>query len=183
MSAPRRHVLGLDLSLTSTGICRPDGATLTVKTWERDGDRRLGVIEDAVLTAARVDDGWVDLAVLEDIPKTSFAAKPLGMVHGVVRNALNKAGIPYAIVTAATLKAYATGGGSGTKVPMAMAAYKRAGLEFANDDECDAWWLRTAGLDRLGQAPFSLPQAQRDRLDKIEWPDLAALLGRPAVTS
>ncbi|MFP3119531.1 Holliday junction endonuclease [Streptomyces albidoflavus] len=174
MTAPQ--VVGLDLSLTASGIAYRDGSTTTVKTRQKDGDRRLLHIAEAVRVAVggpHVGLGPVpDLVVMEDIPQNSFAAKPISMVHGVVRAVLIEAGVPYALVTAATLKAYATGKGSGDKVPMAMAAYKRAGREFADDNQCDAWWLRTAGLDRLGAPPVDLPAAQRARLDKVKWPDL-----------
>ncbi|MGW4731760.1 Holliday junction endonuclease [Streptomyces shenzhenensis] len=172
---PKFTVVGLDLSLTASGIAYRDGSTSTVKTKQKDGDLRLGQIEEAVLIA--VGDGEdlgtaVDLVVMEDIPQNSHAAKPIAMVHGVVRNLLNKLGIPYALVTPATLKTYATGKGSGDKVPMAIAAYKRAGREFEDDNQCDAWWLRHAGLDWLGCPEFSVPAAQREALKKAEWPEV-----------
>lgn len=171
-------VVAFDLSLTGTGIAYRDGSTATVKTKAKDGDRRLLQIAEA----ARLGVGGEhlglgpapDLVVLEDIPQNSFAAKPISMVHGVVRAVLIEAGAPYALVTAATLKAYATGKGSGDKVPMAMAAYKRAGREFPDDNQCDAWWLWCAGLDQLGAPPVDLPKVQRDRLAKVKWPEVAA---------
>lgn len=167
--APGLRVLGLDLSLTATGVCLTDGATLTVKTRQKDGDRRLVHIADAL--ASMIGDGsTVDLAVIEDLPKHAMAAGITGMVHGVVRAVLLRAGIPYALVVPATLKAYATGKGSGDKTPMVMAAYKRAGREFGDDNQCDAWWLRAAGLDHYGQPEFDLPKAQRERLAKVAWP-------------
>lgn len=169
---PALRVLGLDLSLTATGVCLTDGITLTIKTRQKDGDRRLVHIADAL--ASMIGDGsTVDVAVIEDLPKHAMAAGITGMVHGVVRAVLLRAGIPYALVVPATLKAFATGKGAGDKTPMVMAAYKRAGREFGDDNQCDAWWLRAAALDHYGQPEFSLPAAQRDRLAKVVWPDLA----------
>lgn len=178
MSVPR--VLGLDLSLTATGVCLTDGLTLTIKTNAAFGDRRLVHIADA-LTSMLGDTptGSLDLAVIEDLPKHAMAAGITGMVHGVARAALIRAGIPYALVVPATLKAYATGRGAGDKSAMILAAYKRAGVEFANDNEADAWWLRAAGLDRLGHPLFPLPAVQRARLDKAKWP---AELAAPSTT-
>jgi Holliday junction resolvasome RuvABC endonuclease subunit len=173
-AGPGLRVLGLDLSLTATGICLADGIALTIKTRQKDGDRRLVVIADAL--ASMIGDGSsVDLAVIEDLPRHAMAAGITGMVHGVARAVLLRAGIPYALVVPATLKAFATGKGSGDKTPMAMAAYKRAGREFADDNQCDAAWLRWAGLDWYGQPEFDLPKAQRERLAKVVWPDLAAV--------
>lgn len=167
---PALRVLGLDLSLTATGVCLTDGHTLTIKTRQKDGDRRLVHIADA-LTSMIGDGSSVDLAVVEDLPKHAMAAGITGMVHGVARAVLLRAGIPYALVVPATLKAFATGKGAGDKTPMVMAAYKRAGVEFGDDNQCDAWWLRAAGLDWYGQPGFDLPKAQRERLAKVAWPD------------
>lgn len=172
-AAPR--VLGLDLSLTATGVCLTDGLTLTIKTQQKHGDRRLVHITDA-LTSIIGDGSTVDLAVIEDLPKHAMAAGITGMVHGVARSVLLRAGIPYALVAPATLKAFATGKGAGDKTPMVMAAYKRAGVEFPDDNQCDAWWLRAAGLDWYGRPEFDLPQAQRARLDKVAWPDMPGVV-------
>ncbi|MEU1180572.1 Holliday junction endonuclease [Streptomyces sp. NPDC005820] len=169
-------VVGLDLSLTGSGIAYRDGSTSTVKTKQKDGDHRLTQIEEAVQIAVGGEHlglgTAVDLVVMEDIPQNSHAAKPIAMVHGVVRNLLNKQGVPYALVVAASLKYYATGKGSGDKVPMALAAYKRAGREFEDDNQCDAAWLRWAGLDWLGCPEFSMPAAQREALKKAQWPEV-----------
>lgn len=161
------RVLGLDLSLTATGIALTDGSTLTLKTRDKDGDKRLVHIEDAITEIAALG---ADLAVIEDLPRHAMSAGITGMVHGTVRTKLLRAGIPYALVVPATLKAYATGSGSADKAAMALAAYKRAGREFPNDNECDAWWLRLSGLDWLGQPETEMPRAQRARLSKAKWP-------------
>jgi Holliday junction resolvasome RuvABC endonuclease subunit len=175
-AGPRPLVIGLDLSLTGTGIAYRDGSASTVKTRPADGDRRLLAIAEAVrIAVGGADTGLgpaVDLAVLEDLPKHAMAAGITGMVHGVVRAVLLEASVPYALIAPATLKAFATGKGSGDKTPMAMAAYKRAGREFGDDNQCDAWWLRAAGLDWLGAPEFALPQTQRDRLAKAKWPEV-----------
>lgn len=164
-------VLGLDLSLTATGIAYVDGGTATVKTRTVDGDRRLKYIVDAVGEATAQG---VEFVVIEDLPKHAHSAGITGMVHGAVRLALIEEAVPYVLVPAATLKAYATGKGNADKTAMALAAFKRGHIEFADDNQCDAWWLRAAGLDRLGTPLFPLPEAQRVRLDKVRWPDVVA---------
>ncbi|MBA0053491.1 Holliday junction endonuclease [Streptomyces sp. AJS327] len=175
-AGPPLAVVAFDLSVAATGICYRDGSTATVKTRTADGDRRLLQIAEAARLAVgghHIGLGHPPvLAVLEDIPRNSHAAKAIAMVHGVVRSVLIEAGVPYALITAATLKAYATGKGSGDKTAMVMAAYKRAGLEFSDDNCCDAWWLWCAGRDHLGIPPIELPKAQRDRLAKVCWPEV-----------
>ncbi len=169
--APALRILGLDLSITATGVCLPDGSAHTIGTQQKTGDGRLKVIELAIIQATHD----VDFAVIEDLPTHAKSAGVTGMVHGVARLVLLRFGIPYAVVTPATLKAFATGKGNADKTAMAMAAYKRAGREFADDNQCDAFWLRAAALDHYGQPEFELPKVQRERLAKVVWPDLAAV--------
>ncbi|MFJ1581595.1 Holliday junction endonuclease [Streptomyces sp. NPDC088182] len=173
-------VLGLDLSITATGIAYRDGSTGTTGGPSEHGDGRLLTIEQAVTIALGGDDIGLgplpDLVVLEDLPTHARAAGITGMVHGVVRTLLLRRGVPYVALTPATLKAYATGKGTADKTAMAMAAYKRGGREFADDNQCDAAWLRWAGLDRLGTPEITVPAAQRDRLNKANWPSLKGAL-------
>jgi hypothetical protein len=172
------RILGLDLSITAPGLCLPDGTTRTVKTNPKHGDRRLQHIVNEVGLALGegpddIGDG-VDLVVMEEAPPglKGDAIKAIHMVHGAVRLRLIDFGTPYVVVNPTTLKAYATGSTSADKTAMAMAAYKRASREFTDDNQCDAWWLRAAGLDWYGQPEFDLPKAQRERLAKVTWPDL-----------
>lgn len=164
------RVLGLDLSITATGYALPDGTTGTFKSpWK--GDQRLVAIRSALTNHLPV----TDLAVIEDLPTHAKSAGITGMVHGAVRATLIEAGVPYVLITPATLKAYATGKGNADKTAMAIAALKRAGREFGDDNQCDAFWLRAAGLDWYGQPEFELPKAQRDRLAKVTWPNREAV--------
>jgi hypothetical protein len=91
-----------------------------------------------------------------------------GMVQGVVREMLIEEGIRYGDVGPSALKKYATGKGNASKTEMALAALKRGGIEFSNDNECDAWWLWVMARDFKGEPVFPLPQAQRAELQKIE---------------
>jgi hypothetical protein len=165
------NILGLDLSITATGVCWPDGTTDTITGDSTDGDRRLVHIVNRLYYAHT--GLQFDLAVLEDLPASGRMAGITGMVQGAVRLMLLRLGIPYALVAAATLKAYATGTGNADKHAMRMAAFKRGGLEFKDDNQCDAWWLRNAGLDWLGHPEITMPAAQRARLDKAKWPAMA----------
>ncbi|MFJ8855275.1 hypothetical protein [Streptomyces sp. NPDC102437] len=174
------RVIGLDLSLTSTGVALPDGSTYRIKTRQKDGDKRLLVIRNSLRAA--LAEHRAHLAVVEDLPVHAMAAGRTGHVHGVVKAELLDAGVPYALVVPATLKSYACDHGNADKARMAAAAYLAAGVEFVDDrggDQCDAWWLRAAGHDALGQPLFGMPQAQRDRLQKVDWP--TAVRSKPAV--
>lgn len=163
-------VIGLDLSLNGTGIAFFDGHTKVIKLDEKQGDSRLIVIHDAVTAALQPG---IDLAVIEAPLSRGFSIHIQGMVHGVVRMALIKAEVPYVQISPPTLKAFATGNGKADKSAMILAAYKRSGREFTDDNECDAWWLRAAGLDRYGSPEVQLPVVQRNKLAVVKnWPAL-----------
>lgn len=173
------RVVGLDLSITSTGVTWRDGATETIATRSADGDWRLCFIRDQLTTALAPDElppqtKRTDLVVIEEIPPVrAHAIAKSGMVHGVVRDLLIRLGIPYALVPPSSLKKYATGRGNANKTQMAVAAQKRFGLEFDDDNQCDAFWLRAMGLDALGFELIAMPLVSREALVKVAWPKVA----------
>lgn len=161
-------VIGLDLSIRSTGVAWHDGTYSAVCT-TFEADRRL--VEIVAKLAPWDKQAWaVDLVVIEDLPTNARSAGTLGMVHGAVRTALLVEDIPYITVPPATLKKYATGRGNAPKPDMRMALYQRTGLDIDNDDICDAAWLRALGYDLLGNPIVTLPQVNRSALDKLQLP-------------
>lgn len=163
------RVVGLDLSITATGIAWADGTTYTIKT-TRTGDRRLLDITAEVGRA--INCHGIDLVVIEDLPTNAKSAGITGMVHGAVRAYLLRLATPYALITPATLKKYATGRGNAGKPEMAVAAYKRLGREPGDDNQVDALWLYAAGLDHLGHPLATMPAAHRAALNAVQWPAL-----------
>ena len=157
--------LGLDLSIAGTGLAHSlqgEACTPLIKT-KGKGDRRLLEIRALVRELAP----GAELALIEAPTARSATSVISGMVHGVVRAELIELGIPYGTLMPASLKKFATGKGTGDKVPMALEAFKRAGREFPDDNQCDAWWLWVAAMTRLGAAPFQLPALNRESLSKI----------------
>lgn len=166
------RIMGLDVSMTATGVCFPDESTALVKPRGK-GDARLLHVEDRLSAAVRV--ARPDLAVIEDDPGVfhGSAAKVVPMVHAVVRLALLRANVPYVLVNASTLKMYATGYGRADKDSMALAALTRGGRRFPGDkggDQCDAWWLRAAGHAAYGEPVVMMPPSHTDALRLVEWP-------------
>jgi Holliday junction resolvasome RuvABC endonuclease subunit len=156
---------GLDLSITNTGACHGELLACThLIAPKGTRDDRLVVIKNQALEYVRGS----DLVLVEGYLNRSMSAGITGMVHGAVRVMLLEQGIPYATFPPASLKKYATGKGGASKTDMALAAFKRAGVEFTNDNECDAWWLWVAAMDHLGEPVFDLPKVQRDALTKIK---------------
>jgi hypothetical protein len=94
------------------------------------------------------------------------------MVQGTVRTELMDQGVPYALVPVKTLKKFATGNGNADKAAMMLAARRRAALIFKDDNQCDAFWAREAGLDHYGEMinVKDPSQALSALLDVVDWP-------------
>ncbi|MFD8226916.1 hypothetical protein ACFV16_22395 [Streptomyces massasporeus] len=167
------RIMGLDLSMTCTGVAFPDDSTTVIKPRGKGYDRLLS-IEERLGAAVRV--ARPDLAVIEDIRAglKGDAAKVVPMVHAVSVLVLGRAGVPYVWVNAKTLKLYATGyGGGSDKDSMALAALTRVGKKFPGDlggDQCDAWWLRAAGHAAYGEPVVHVPTSHTDALRTVAWP-------------
>lgn len=167
--AVRPCVGGLDLSIAATGVAH--WADVRLETWKttRDGDERLLELMSRTIDFAGYGPR-PELVIIEDLPIHAHGSGVTAMVHGVVRWALQNDRVPYSLVPPATLKTYATGRGNATKPDMRMELYKRAGLDVADDNQVDAWWLRALGLDLLGEPMLELPQSHRRALDKLQLP-------------
>ena len=162
-----KKVAGLDLSITKTGECHTgdDGepSWSLIKTREPK-DFRLPEIVKRVREVTTD----CDLVLIELLPPNMKGAGITGMVQGVTRLELIEQGIRYGDVGPSSLKKYATGKGNASKTETALAALKRGGIEFSDDNECDAWWLWIMANDYLDQPVLTLPQAQRALLSTIE---------------
>lgn len=160
-------VSGLDLSMTATGVTHQglDGVACSHLIKPREV-RDLRLPEIARRAVEYVKDS--DLVLIEGYLNKSFSAGITGMVHGAVRAALIEQGLKYATLPPTSLKKFATGRGNATKTDMALAALKRGGLEFRDDNECDSWWLYVAAAEHLGEPVVDMPKIQREALDKIQ---------------
>ena len=166
------RIMGLDLSMSCTGVAFPDDSTAVIKP-RGAGDRRLLSIEERMAAAVRV--ARPDLVLIEDDPGVfrGASAKVIPMVHATVRLVLMRSGVPFVLVNTKTLKLYATGTGTADKASMELAALTYAGREFPGDkggDQCDAWWLRAAGHAAYGEPVVRVPEPHLDALRAVAWP-------------
>lgn len=175
-------VVGLDLSLVSTGIALADRTFTTGRSLPKDATdaercERITYIRDVVLGECTYPHGSspdVDLVVMEGFSFGSpQGATEAGGLGWTIRVALHQAGVPFAVVPPSTLKKYAAGSGAAGKDDVKLAALSRLGLEFTgkgSGDRCDATWLRVMGLDALGCPLVAMPESHRAALTKITWP-------------
>lgn len=154
-----RPVVGIDPSLTATGVCGA-GLPFTVPTSPtgsgvRDRLARIRTITGHVANSTP----WAALVVIEG---PSFAAEKAGQAHlraGLwwqLVATMDARGCDVVEIPPATLKKFATGRGNASKSDMRMALYQRFDFDLADDNQVDAWWLRQAGLHLL-ERPDAIP--------------------------
>lgn len=107
------------------------------------GAPRLGCIRSALrdVLAANPE---INYAAIEGYSYGSSVGRTfeLGEVGSVVKLVLWDAGIPFIVVSPASLKQFVSGNGSSDKEHMRMAVLSKWGLDFADrDDQCDAYGL------------------------------------------
>jgi Holliday junction resolvasome RuvABC endonuclease subunit len=161
------RIVGLDLSLTATGVAW-EGGTGLVKS-KLTGMPRLAEICDDIVQPSRD----VDLVVIEGYSFGSHNAHAhaLGELGGVVRLDLWRHNIPHVDVPPATLKKFATGKGNAGKDEVLAAAIRSFGFAGSNNNEADAYMLRQMGLAHYdGMANLSI--ARTEALSKVDWPTL-----------
>lgn len=169
------NVIGVDWSLSATGVCNELGALRTLTPPTKDNVARL---EWMFRQAQALVAGDVDILSTVLVFESPFmgmkgkadATMALGEMYGVVKLALRKWAGRIVWVAPSTLKVYATGRGNATKPDMRAELIKRAGVDIKDDNQCDAWWLRAMALDRLATAPLELPATHRRALASVTWP-------------
>lgn len=167
-------VVGIDPSLTATGLAWADGTTSTIRYPKYvTGDHRLAFIAQIIneVGFAQATGKRVDLAILEDLPTHAHGAGITGMAQGVIRMQLIRDSVPYVTVPAASLKKFATGKGNATKPDMRMELFQRTGTDLRDDNQVDAAWLRFLGLALIGQPEIQLPKTHTVALDKLTLPE------------
>lgn len=147
-------IIGLDLSLTSTGVVAlRDGAAThcgTITSAQR-GVLRLSELSTS-LRSVLFDDGFQFIptwAVIEGYAMGSRSGQAfnIGEWGGVARLLLHDLAIPFIEVPPSTLKKFTTGNGTAQKDEMRLAVFKRWGFEHKSNDVVDAY-----ALARFGQA-------------------------------
>lgn len=174
------QTLGLDLSLTHTGLCIIKDGVME-RAWSIkskpsgnkpiDELKRLqGIlynIQNEALTARRVH--MVAIEGLAFMARNTTALVQLAGLNYMVRNMLSTSdnAAAFVIVAPTTLKKFISGKGNGDKNVMLMEIYKRWGETFIDDNEADAF-----GLAQVGQAlvnkDYKLTQSQQEVIDLLK---------------
>lgn len=190
-------VIGLDLSLTATGVAgagwadtlTPPPAPKRNAAWKRltDPERDLATRayqhERLQWILVKLAD-WIPhpddepcLVVLEGLSFDSHdTARQSAGLSWMVRHSLWRDGVPYVLVPPSSLKLYATGSGNAGKEQMLAAARRHFDWFDGDDNAADAAWLAAMGYDALDR-PVAVPNhGYRHRaMGGAFWPVLDAL--------
>lgn len=186
-------VLGIDLSLTSTGLAlvgpAASPAALTALSFDHVGE--TGKLSDTLVQRrdrlVRLRDNVLSWSVAADlvvIEQPSYGSTGSGThdrsgVWWLVVERLIARGVPVAEVPSNLVAQYATGvGRAGRKAAIVSAATRRYahllddGQTFETDDEADALVLAAMGCRHLGHPiERSLPAVNAAAVGKVRWPE------------
>lgn len=180
---PTPSVVGVDPSITATGLAWPDGRsiahgekgiTAAAVSYVERGQRLLALARH--LRDLALGTGYPHLVVIEGYELHSKASAGLAercwLWYALV-NAFTNQRVPVLVVPPTVLKRYALGKGSGQKNEVIDATARRL-PQFdtgGNDNRCDAVWLCAIGCAMLGSPLAELPQAHRAALDSLTLPE------------
>jgi len=164
------NILGLDLSLTSTGLCH-NGKTFAHMPKLR-GAERLSNVSSFILNYCI--ENSINCVVIEGYSFSSrnSQAHSIGELGGCVRMSLWRQDIPFIEVPPTSRAKFATGKGNAAKTEVISAISSKTGLIFSGssaDDECDAWILEHMAITKLNKSKYSWTKEQLSALDKIDW--------------
>lgn len=165
------NVIGIDLSLTSTGVASSLGWVDRIKP-KSTGLTRMREINVAIsqyITAS------TSLVVIE-APAFSRGAQPgqherAGLWWMVVE-AIDRRGIPWMSVSPTAVKKYATGKGNAPKDEVLAAAIRKfPKIGVVGNDESDALWLAAIGAYLCGSPMCVMPTTHCTGLAKLKLPE------------
>jgi crossover junction endodeoxyribonuclease RuvC len=177
-SAPT--VIGLDTSLTATGIASSNGWCHVVGWTDKKRPltklphtERLAAMEE-VRRDIILHIGQPDLAVLETpaLSRAGGGGHERGWLWWEIYSHLISHNIPVGLVSTNQRMLYATGKGTATKNVIVDAVARRwpDWPTGGNDNAADAVVLMAAGRDALGHPITPMPQANRAAITKAVWP-------------
>lgn len=177
-AGPRPLVIGLDLSLTCTGIAGADW-TDKIRTPLR-GDARLAYLEDTIASFIRA----ADMVAMEG-PSFGHAGprfhEDLAGLRVIVRRYCHRHRVPYAVMPPSNVKLYAAGRGNATKGEVRSAVADRYGIRTEGPgryDEADAFTTVAAAYDWLGMPLADVPDRNRTALAGVAWPEQVPAVAR-----
>lgn len=143
-------ILGIDPSLTHTGLVLLNGTTIYSETFETNSkeyiEKRLSDIRNRISELLEIKKP--DLCVIEGYAYHSFAAHSalLHELGGILKLLFYDANIPFEIITPMSLKKFACGKATkAEKSAIMLSVFKDWGFDPKTDHEADAFVLAKMG--------------------------------------
>jgi Holliday junction resolvasome RuvABC endonuclease subunit len=164
------QIMGLDLSLTSTGVSI-GGLTTSIKSKSKGSERLLEIRNEII---ELVGTSGVEIVAVEGYSYASrhSQAHSIGELGGVIRVALRELGIPIVVIPPTCRAKFATGKGNSGKSEVMSAISAKTGIIWSGgdgNDRCDAWILEQMTLTYLGLSPYDWNEDQISALKKCDF--------------
>jgi len=169
-------VVGLDLSLTSTGICI-DGVSEALSSPAKGVERLADLADQVCERIAATLDAVVCIEGYSFGSRNS-QAHAIGELGGVVRYRLWQLGVPVVEIPPTCRAKFATGRGNAGKDEVVSAISARTGIVWGGkgaNDRCDAWILEEMGRVFYKTQRYEWPQANLSALDKVDFSPFTSL--------
>ncbi|MFB4284893.1 hypothetical protein ACBJ59_57165 [Nonomuraea sp. MTCD27] len=177
------HVVGLDLSLTATGManglgwCEKVGRDGITNMPLRTKYRTLNDLASRIVVLSNAEHAHlvlVEKLVFNRQDGGRGGAGERSYLYYRTMGIIADAGVPIVEVPQATLKTYALGKGSGSKGEIVDSIARRLPVFNTGGDHnmADAATLAALGADHLGHPLADMPKAHRAALDKLTWPEM-----------
>ncbi len=172
-------VLGLDLSLSCTGVAGNTGGGWTTTLTPPKGLRDVARLD---WIRGEIVDKHLQGIQLVAIEGPSYGNQGAGRQAGhheraglwwIVVRALWRRGIPYAVISPAGRAKYAAGTGNAKKDTVLLEVAKRFPFFRGDNNEADALILAAMGADHLGAPMAAMPEKHRAALVGVTWPELS----------
>ena len=170
--------VGLDLSLTGTGIVVLTNGKLTRKELIRSkpvGDRPTDelqrirkIVSDIGGILSEYDPTVVCIEGLAFMARNTSALVQLAALNYMIRAIIFDRAIPFYIVAPTSLKKFITGKGNSDKNVMMMDIYRDYDLQFVEDNQADGFELAAVGAALLETPINKLTVPQKEVVELIK---------------
>lgn len=174
------NVVGLDLSLTSTGVATAEH-THALRPKKLSSYARLRWLRHGVLEFLGVAKPHLVVVEGPSYGSQGSSYHQLGGLWWFITEAVDATGVPLAVAPPSNIKRMATGAGGGARAGkdfVVAAAVRRFPWFDGGNDEADALWAAALGYAYLGQPIVEVPQTHLQGMEGVEWPQGLSPLAR-----
>lgn len=164
-------IIGVDLSLTSTGLALPKNRLEVVQP-KTKGVTRLFAIRKEINEYIAQHSNPIIMLEGYSFAQRNSQAHSIGELGGVMKLSWYENDWKVVLVPPTVRAKFATGRGNASKSEVVSAVSARTGMTFDGkgaDDKCDAWILQQMGMVATGQSKVKWPKNHLAALESVDW--------------